>query len=200
MSRLKIVIALGFCLIVLCASHEAGAKKYYRYKDRNGRIHIVDSPDKVPARYRDQLEGIELSRGKFDTVPERYYAFDQEFKEVRVVKFKSLILEVAMQTRVIYWLGAEILLLVIFIIAMILSRDFPTRAERRRYAFAFLIAFLVWLIFSVPLGLRPSAISFCKTARARLALIREDDRVPVTYRKDARGLDQKILSVQNIIP
>jgi hypothetical protein len=199
-NRAGILIAFGFLLCLFIFSFRADAAKYYRYKDSKGRLHIVDSLDKIPENYRDQVEAIDLERGKIKTVPERWFVFGMSLQEVKDINFPGLMLYAGHTSRAIYWLSGELIALVIFLICLFVARDFPTVAERRRFRLGTIILYLIWLILSVPFGLRPAAIEFCRASRGHLALVREDSRVPVSSRDRARSLDRILLSVQQKIP
>ncbi len=199
MKRAVIITALCFSFI-LAVSTNARAAKYYKYKDSSGAVHYVDSPDKVPAKYRGQLEVTELGKGKIVSIPERWFNFTGDFKQVLSVDFNKLFLEASLKSRALFWAAGEIILLIAFVVGIMLVRDIPTRKERTLYSWAVLIGFTAWIILSLPLGMRPSARSFCSMSRSYLALVREDQRVPSSYRSRAHDLEIKILSLQNKIP
>jgi len=200
MNRTGIVMAVWIFVCVFIFSSHADAAKYYKYKDSKGRVHLVDRPDKIPKKYRDRFEVTELKHGKIQTVPERWFVFGMSLQEVKDVNFPGLVLYAAHTSRAVYWLAGELIALVVFLVCLFMARDFPTRAERRRLGLGAIILYLVWLIISLPLGLRPSALEFCRTSRAYLAFVREDNRVPPSLQDRAGNLGESFLSIQDKIP
>jgi len=52
----RTLVLLGLAILVGLAS--SAAADLHRYQDDSGRVHIVDSLDKIPAKYRDKLKTI----------------------------------------------------------------------------------------------------------------------------------------------
>ena len=68
--------ALGLILSLLLVTPLAAEAVIYKYVDETGRMHFVDDADKVPMRYRDQVDAIAEEQDTMST--EEYQAREEE--------------------------------------------------------------------------------------------------------------------------
>ena len=57
MRQTILLLILAFLTISFLTSPDALAQSYYKYKDKDGKVHITDSITQVPVEYRDQIPG-----------------------------------------------------------------------------------------------------------------------------------------------
>lgn len=194
------ILAFACLMLVFLFSLRTEAAKYYKYVDEDGKVHFVDNMSKIPREVRDKIEIEELKSGRVDTIPERWYIYADNMRDIEDVSYMRLLLYSSHQSRLAYWLLGEILAIVVFLVCLYVARDFPTLSERRRFGVASVLVFIIWLALSLPLGFRPSAMEFCSSARANLMLVRQDPLVPSALKMRARSLEDSLLAVKNKIP
>lgn len=85
-------LPLFFIFLSFLFSQESGAE-FYRYVDKQGRIHFVDDLSKIPPEYREKPK---VYREKYDHLPEqeRTIMMEKEYNEFeRKRKEKAIMLE-----------------------------------------------------------------------------------------------------------
>jgi len=193
--------------IILCAGLLlAGtlSAKLYKYVDEKGQVHFTDNPYSVPEKYRNSLEQVkkEISQESEVKHPQK---LSPDWRSWVVsdsrgnfgINLRAMFLYCLRESRLIFWLAGEFILLVIFIIFLVISRNWPTRKGRAIWRISSLLG---WIILSLGIFiflLSPSLEKFLALSRGHLSEIIQKAPLDENSVKTLKELEQKLEKIQS---
>ena len=196
-----------FLVIILCAGlFLAGtlSAELYKYVDEKGQVHFTDNPYSVPEKYRNSLEQVkkEISQESEVKHPQK---LPPDWRSWVVsdsrgnfgINLRAMFLYCLRESRLIFWLAGEFILLVIFIILLVISRNWPTRKGRVIWRISSLLG---WIILSLGIFiflLSPSLEKFLALSRGHLSEIIQKAPLDENSVKTLKELEQKLEEIQS---
>ncbi len=193
--------------IILCAGLLlAGtlSAELYKYVDEKGQVHFTDNPYSVPEKYRNSLEQVkkEISQESEVKHPQK---LPPDWRSWVVsdsrgnfgINLRAMFLYCLRESRLIFWLAGEFILLVIFIIFLVISRNWPTRKGRAIWRISSLLG---WIILSLGIFiflLSPSLEKFLALSRGHLSEIIQKAPLDENSVKTLKELEQKLEEIQS---
>ena len=186
-----ILLALGIAVL----GFTARAAQYYKYQDDQGAIHYLEDPNQAPEKYRDRVKPVDTQITEEvnpnETLPGRWWRLSRHVLEDALDRLRyprpSLAIPPARlsgpiwftlkETRLLWTLIGEAVALVFFVAALALARQYPTQRERRRYSYSLCVAYLVLLVSSGLLLVRPQLKNFFVQADLNAELVLSTGRL-----------------------
>ena len=192
-------------LFLLCAgmfflANQALAK-LYKYVDDNGVVHYTNDPYSVPEKYRQRLKLVEkqILKEREITHPKKFgwqkWVERNENGELGI-NLKKMFTATLFGSKLAFWILAEILLLAIFIILLLVIKNFPTKRERILWSTSLVIGWLALSGLIFKFLLLPSVNRFFYQARVELKDIAFNAPLDNQSKKALLELEEKLKQFQ----
>ena len=211
MNRGNIFLAAA-CLIVLLCLPAAGWAAVYKYVDDNGVTNFTDDMNNVPKQYRGRVQEVKTEiqvegQPKPPATPARRLLgkSNVSWKEFVVkdpsgtatgVDLRKLFLQSMFESRLIFWLSAELIFSVIMLILLAAFINWPTARGRLT---ALISIALLWVVCSAVLMFvyaMPSAQEFFAVSRGYLSEVAKQAPLDQDGKDKLKVLNERLGELQ----
>ncbi len=163
-SRLAGTVALAAAMLFVFFLPSFSRAQIYKYKDKQGSVHVVRRLADVPPEYRDQVEEVEgtLSKVSFSSSGEDEgpSIFSEDYLGPDRVKSPAgIIMAHLFKSRLIISLVGAVLLTLLFLFGFFLAKDVVEKGRRLKYWILLPLSWssvmvTLWLAFAGPATIR----------------------------------------------
>ena len=199
---MRLILGIILCTGLFLAG--ISSAELYKYVDEKGQVHFTDNPYSVPEKYRDSLELVKKEIIKESEIthpkksPPNWRAWMVSDSRGNLgINLRAMFIYCLRESRLIFWLAGEFILLVIFIILLVISRNWPTRKGRAIWRISSLLG---WIILSLAIFiflLSPSVEKFLALSRGHLSEIIQKAPLDKNSVKVLEQLDKQLEQIQS---